>query len=67
MGKILETSNGLKFYFDTKWITNENMKNYDRTVASSHITNYGKIICYENGEIIDNEYDLEEIENEFLL
>ena len=43
------------------------MKNYDRTVASSHITNYGKIICYENGEIIDNEYDLEEIENEFLL
>jgi len=65
--EILTTSSGLNFYFDNKWTTNENIKRYDRTIAKCHIANYGKIICYENGNIIDDEYELEEIENEFIL
>ena len=36
---------------------------YEKTVARCHLANCGKIITYTDGEVIDNEYDLEEIYN----
>ena len=66
---MMTTSYGLKF--DTLPASEiKRFSGYDRTVASCHVSNCGKIIVYaeKNGlgeyEPIDNEYDLAEIYNQ---
>lgn len=56
----MKTSYGLTFNTLPKEKI-ERFDGYDRTVALCHIANCGCIITYENGEPIDNEYDLDEI------
>lgn len=61
------TSYGLEFYlldaFDPKWDElHPTIGNYYKTVAKTHLLNYGKIIVdATDGAPVDNEYDLEEI------
>ena len=57
---FLSTDYGLQFQIaeqmDPSW------GSYDRIVATSHLTNYGRIFIDQYGAPIDNEYDLEEIQ-----
>lgn len=57
---VFETSYGLRFALvEPKWLTGIKDE-YSNTVASAQIANCGFIICY-HGEVIDNEYDQNEI------
>ena len=48
--------------YDVVHQIDQHWNNYDKSVASAHLTNYGLIYIDEYGQPIDNEYDLEEIE-----
>lgn len=50
---------GVKYDVTTK--VDPEWNSYDKTVASVHLDNYGKIYVDEYGQPIDNEYDLESI------
>lgn len=58
--KTYETDSGLKYSV----LKENNFSGYDKTVADTHLSNYGEIYLNSYGEPIDNEFDLEEIENE---
>ena len=59
-GDKYETSNGLEYSVSKE----NNFNGYDKTVADTHLNNYGEIYLDSYGKPIDNEYELETIENE---
>ena len=58
--KVFETSYGLKFSLKETACLSSITDEYDRVVARTHIANCGFIIAYKL-DVIDNEYDLNEI------
>lgn len=61
----MKTSYGLEF--TTTPDINESWNAYEKSVARCHLSNYGKIILdVVYGSPIDDEYDLEVIEKEFI-
>lgn len=58
--RVFETSYGLKFTLKEPICLSSISDEYDRVVAKTHIANCGFIIMYKL-EVIDNEYDLNEI------
>lgn len=55
--ETLETSDGLEYSV----IKENNFEGYDKTVADTHLSNYGEVYLDSYGDPIDNEYELEEV------
>ena len=62
--EYFETDNGLKYAVLESLDDLEELGEldaYDQTVAEAHLYNYGVIFVGEFQDVLDNEYDLEEV------
>lgn len=57
---VFQTPYGLEFMLKDKSYLDTQV-DYDRTVAYCHIRNVGCVVTFPDGEVMDNEYDLDYI------
>ena len=55
---VFKTPYGLEFMLKDKSYVDMQV-DYDRTVAYCHVCNVGCVITFPDGEVMDNEYDLD--------
>lgn len=55
---VFKTPYGLEFMLKDKSYVDTQI-DYDRTVAYCHVRNVGCVVAFPDGEVMDNEYDLD--------